>query len=58
MSLPPHATFLAAAQRDIQCKNCPYERCLNALVLRNGTNIEYSCYTIGEPVNLEQYAIP
>ena len=54
-SFPPHGTFLAPTRRDTQCKNCPYERCLNALVLTNGTDIEYSCYTVGEPVNLEQY---
>jgi hypothetical protein len=55
-SFPPHVTFQAAARRDTQCKNCPYERCLNALVLTNGSDVEYSCYTLGEPVNLDQYA--
>jgi hypothetical protein len=54
-TFPPHVTFLAAARRDTQCKNCPYENCLNALVLTNGTDIEYSCYTVGESVNMEQY---
>ena len=53
-SFPPHSTFSAPARRDLQCKSCPYENCLNALVLTNGTDIEYSCYTVGESVNLEQ----
>src|SRR5450756_1907743 len=42
------------AMRNAECKNCPYDTCLNALAVTPGTDMGFACWTYGEAINSDR----